>query len=181
MGYIYFTGNIYFITCKTAAGFNYFQEPWAKQIIKEQIGKAQNKFQTKIYGYAILSNHYHLLIQSNHWRDIPKFLQIINGGSSYLLNKRLDVQHGGIWMDKWTKKADTKESSFRILGYILGNRYKHGLVKNLQELYEYPFSSYKTLVTQRGAEYVDNLIMQTIALDLDLETEERYIESITKK
>jgi len=107
-------------------------------------------------------------------------MQIINGGSSFRLNKMLNSRHGGIWMDKWTKKADNEESAFRILGYILGNPYKHGLVKNLQKLYEYPFSSYKTLVEQRGAEYADNLIMQTIALDLDLETQEAYIENITK-
>ena len=178
MGYVYFTGNIYFITCRTIDKSKFFQEDWQKQIIKQQINKAQNKFNIKIYGYVILSNHYHVLLKSNHWRDIPKFLQIVNGGSTFILNRKLGIERRGIWHERWAKKVETEKSFFNVLGYILGNPYKHGLVKNLLELYQYQFSSYQQHVKKYGLEYIDNLILNTIALDMDLETEENYVSSM---
>ncbi|NQT49616.1 transposase [Candidatus Kuenenbacteria bacterium] len=180
MGYVYYTGNIYFITCRTIGAYKFFVEDYAKQIIKLQIRKAQKKFGIKIYGYVILSNHYHILIKSSHWRDVPKFLQIVNGGSTFLLNRKQGFERRGMWNERWAKQILTEKSFFNVLGYILGNPYKHGLVKNLLKLYQYGFSSYQELVKRYGLEYIDNLILNTIALDIDLETEEAFVADMEK-
>ncbi len=180
MGYVYFTGKTYFITCKTFADQKFFQQNWQKQILLDQLAKAQKKFNIKIFGFVFLSNHYHLLIKSNHWQNVPKFIQLINGGSSFILNKKENFDRRGIWHDRWAKVIDNDNALFNITGYILENPYKHGLVKNLLELYRYRFSSYNQMVNNHDLEYIDNMILRTIPLDLDLESEENYIKNEKK-
>ena len=120
----------------------------------------------------MLSNHYHLLLRGERWDDVPKFLQLINGGSAYLLNK-LDGPAGrGVWDKRFSKPINTEVGLYNVAGYILGNPLKHGVVKDLTELYKHQFCNYGEVVKERGLEYVDNMIHQTIAMNLDLEKEE---------
>lgn len=175
MGYVYFTGNIYFVTCSTMQHINFFDTPDKKQLIKDRIREAQRKCRIKIYAYAILSNHYHILISSSHWCNVKRFFQLVNGGSSFALN-RMDNIEGRrfVWDSRWAKLARNSRAFNKILGYILGNPYKHGLVKNFFELAQYPFCSYNAYVKRYSIVFVDDIVLHTIAIEINLEEESSF-------
>jgi len=175
MGYKYFSGHEYFVTLKTYGGQLFFDTEEKKQIVKDRIFEYSKKLQIKIVVYAILSNHYHLILRSNFWKNATKFLQMVNGGSSYLLNKTENSEGRGVWDIRWTRPINTEAGMYYVSGYILGNPIKHGLVRGLEELYDYRFCNYQEAVQECGLEYVDDMIHQTIAMNLDLETEEQYL------
>ena len=57
-----------------------------------------------------------------------------------------------------------------MLGYILGNPFKHGLVKNLDDLENYKYCNYSDYMRKYGKEGVNEIIanIQNLNWKLDL-------------
>jgi len=178
MGYVYFSKKDYFVTLKTTGGLLFFDTDVKKQLVKNRILEASKKQHIRIAAYAVLSNHYHLLLRGESWDAVPKFLQLVNGGSAYLLNKMEGLEGRGVWDKRFAKPINTEVGLYNVTGYILGNPLKHGMVKDLVGLYNYEFCNYSDVVKERGLEYVDNMIHQTIVMNLDLETEEAGLSAV---
>lgn len=168
MPHIYLDNNYYFITSKTFLGEKLFDTDVKKQIIKNQIIKAQKKFNIKLFGYSIVSNHYHLLFYIDQASNIGRIIQLINGGSSKILNSLENINRS-TWSGYWDRVIRDENSFLRILGYIIGNSYKHGVVKGLQDLEFYPFCNYRNVVKKYGRDYANELINQSIFIDLEEE------------
>jgi REP element-mobilizing transposase RayT len=133
------------------------------------------KLNIQIYAYCILSNHYHILIKGEHWKENSKFIQLINGGSSYQLNKFEHIERRSIWATRWAKKVNKQNDFEIILGYILGNPIKHGLTQDIKSLFAYQFCNYRESIKEMGIEYIDNLILKTIALNPNFEEQEKIL------
>lgn len=166
MPHIYLDDTYYFITSQTRLGERLFNTDEKKQIIKNQIIKAQKKFNIKLFAYSVVSNHYHLLLHLKKAKDLGKIIQLLNGGSSRILNLQESVNRS-IWGSYWDRIVKDESSFYRILGYTIGNPYKHGLVKKLDDLAEYSFCSYKDTVLKYGRDFADDLINQSINIDLE--------------
>jgi len=177
MGYIYFSKKDYFVTLKTTGGLLFFNTDEKKRLVKTRIMDASKKCRIQIAAYAVLANHYHLLLRGENWEYVPKFLQLVNGGSAYLLNKMDGLAGRVVWDKRFSKPINPEAAMYNVTGYIAGNPLKHGAVNDLAGLYNHEFCNYQDLVKERGLEYVDNMIHQTIAMNLDLETEEANLSA----
>jgi REP element-mobilizing transposase RayT len=158
MGYQYQADEIYFVTYKTIDGEMFFDTDEKKEILKKQIEKVeqQNLFELMVYG--IMLNHYHLIFRCHDPKSMPTALQIINGGSSYLLHK-LTGDNQPIWnLDKFNWMIIKEEKLNDFMGYVLGNPLKHGLVTNAKELANYCFTNYNEMVNKFDKDFIDALI-----------------------
>ena len=142
----------YFITARTYNGQKYFNTPEKKKIIIQQINKAKIKYGFLIYAWVILDNHYHFLIHIKQAGDLQKIMQIINGGSSFGLN-RLTKENNKVW--DWM--IESEEMFWDKFRYIISNPYKHGVVKSIADLSNYPFSSFKQNLDQYGKDFIFSL------------------------
>jgi len=165
-----------FITCKTFLGEQRFDTDIKKQIVKNQIAKAIKKFHLHNYAYSIVSNHIHQLFFLESRNDLPKIIQIIQGGSAYELNKILK-REGGIW-DRYYNRiiwSPDKHAIFNVIGYIIGNPLKHGIVKSFQELKKYKFCSYHQFTEMYGDKRAEQLVQSVLGFD-----DEENIEKLLK-
>jgi len=161
----YFTNNsYYFITVPTAKHFPFFDTPEKKSLILEKLNNARKVFKLDNFDYGIISNHYHFVSYFYDGNIIPRFLQRINGGSAYSLNK-ITGNKKPVWDEYYIYLIEDEILLDKIRGYVVGNPLKHGEVKTLKELERYPFSSYYSLVKKMGKETVGEFIRSVILLD----------------
>jgi len=156
----------YFITARTYSRRKYFDTPVKKKIIIRQINRAKTKYGFLIYAWVILDNHYHFLIHIKKAGDLSKIMQIINGGSSFELNKAIK-ENFKIWDRYWDWIIESEEIFWDKFRYIITNPYKHGVIKSIADLPNYPFSSFNQNVKQYGKDFIFGLANESYREDGD--------------
>lgn len=181
MGYKYYPGKIYFITYKTFQGEKYFIDDWGKEIVFGQLQRCELELGMAVLAYAVLSNHYHLLVKVYDYKIIRKALQYLNGGTSREYNLVTGIKQSLWGAEKFNREVVDQVAFDRILAYIVSNPLKHGLVKDLAELKKYKYCSYLEAMIEYGEEVINNLILKNLKLDLEtVEAWERIYSSVNK-
>lgn len=148
--------SCYFISCRTYKGVHYFDSETRKEVLSKIIFDKAKIFKIFFFGWAVLNNHYHLLLKADNGTDLIKLISQVNGKSSYLFNKFENIKGRKIWF-QYRDKIIRDEKDFYIhLNYIHQNPIKHGLVKNFDELANYKFCSYKDYLKELGRDWLDD-------------------------
>jgi REP element-mobilizing transposase RayT len=155
--HVYLDNSFYFITCKTRDKKNHFLSNTSKQIILDNLNKVKTKFYLKELYFAILNNHYHLLILIKKGTDLPKIMQLINGNVSRALNLKLNYR---LWDKYFDKIIETEKSYLKVIGYIIGNPLKHKIVNNFKELEKYKYCNFNEVINRFGKEGAIELVSQ---------------------
>jgi len=180
MSYQYYPDSLYFISYKTFNALDFFKSDSNKQILKEQFYKASDKFDFNIIAYAIMSNHYHLLVEIKNGKDSQNHaIKLINGGSSFRIEKPAHTEK--VWgsNNKHSIAILDDDAIFMVLGYIVGNPLRHGMVKDFDELDNYQYCNYKEVKKQYNKELIDNLILKSSSLNFEsIDSYEHLYKSI---
>ena len=163
----YLDYNYFFITSRTLDQGKYFAEDYQKQIVLDKILEIFKLFNINLDAYGILSNHYHLLFYLLKGVDLKKVMKMVNGGISFQLNKQDKVKRN-IWDGYHISNVFDEESFYRVLGYIIGNPFKHGLVKSIDDLGSYKFCNYNEKVKVYGKEGINEIICNVKNLNWEL-------------
>ncbi|MFA5187752.1 MAG: transposase [Patescibacteria group bacterium] len=163
----YLDHNYYFITCRTFNRESFFSEDDLKQLLLDKILETSKNFEFKIDAYSILSNHYHLLFYLFKGLELKEIIQRINGGISYELNK-FGKKYSSIWEPYHNKNISDEEAYFNVMGYIIGNPFKHGLVKSISELKNYKFCNYNEKAQEFGEDGIDEIICRVKNLNWEI-------------
>jgi REP element-mobilizing transposase RayT len=120
-----------------------------------------------IISYCLMTNHYHLLIQTPN-ADLPKIMKVINQVyANYFNTKYSEV--GYVFQGRYGAKVVEEESYLcNLISYINLNPYEAGLVDDLKN---WQWSSYKSIMgfsPKRGFENHD-LLWKTIGGKADFE------------
>lgn len=107
-----------------------------KSKFREILFESIRRHNIDLYGYVIMSNHFHLLLKiKDGGPGLAKFMQQVKSISARLLFP----EHKGIWQERFDDVAIYTLEQFTIkLNYIHNNPVKAGLVG---EAGEYEFSS----------------------------------------
>ncbi|MEE8329451.1 MAG: transposase [Thermodesulfovibrionia bacterium] len=124
----------------------------------EYIAKAKKKYGILLHCYVLMSNHYHLIIETPD-ANLSKALHHINGSyTSYINNKR--KRSGHLFQGRYKAIVVSKDSYLSELSrYIHLNPVRAGIVQSPEE---YPYSSYKAYISKEK----DNLLNQELVLGL---------------
>ncbi len=166
----YFDNNYFFVTCRTSDQEPYFIENNQKRIILDQFGKVKKLFKIDFIAYSILSNHYHFLFNLERGQDLKKIMQMVNGGISYNLNKGEGIGRV-VWGKYFNKNISDEVVYYKVIGYIIGNPFKHGLVKSVDELKNYQFCNYNELAKIFGKAGIDEIIYKVKNLNWEINLE----------
>lgn len=128
----------------------------------EQLATALNKDGVILYAYAIMPNHYHLLIETPRG-NLHAFIQRLN--TAYSLYWRYKHQKPGhVFQGRYGAKVVAEDSYLlRLTRYIHLNPVKgkrgEGMTgtERRQRLGKYQWSSYRTYIGERGGESFINL------------------------
>lgn len=113
----------------------------------EILCSASQIYEVKVHGYVLMSNHYHLLIETRK-ENLSKFMKHINASYAMYFNKRYK-RSGHLWQGRYKSWYVTDESYlYALIAYIEYNPIK---AKMVTKLGEYKYSSYKAFSEQEKA------------------------------
>lgn len=117
----------------------------------DYVMRAKEKFQFRLYAYVLMTNHYHLIIQTLQ-ANLPQIMHYINSGytSYYNVTKR---NTGHLFQGRYKSLIVDENSYFKELTrYIHLNPVKAKIVEKPEE---YRWSSYKGYISKKEDSYVD--------------------------
>ncbi len=124
-------GLPYHVMSKTAGGaFLLTPKPGIRDLCAGVVGKAQENYpNTRLYAYAFMSNHIHLII-SGESQDISGFMAFIKREISRRIGIKYNLK-GPKWQSRYTSTAlPTPESQEGCLRYVLAQSVKENLVSH---------------------------------------------------
>ena len=124
-----------------------------KRAVSGVIRKAADKFGVKIFAWAILDNHIHLLFLLPDGSTLPGFIHNINANISRIINKMDNSAGRKFFRSYWDYCVRNEKDFFMHFNYIHHNPVKHGYVGTQRECREYEFCSYKDWVKKNGEEW----------------------------
>ena len=104
-------------------------------------------FMVDVISFCLLPNHYHFLIKQLKERGIIKFMSNISNSLTRYYNIK-DERKGPIFLPQFkSKRILSQEHLIYISRYIHTNSYAHRVVKNLEDIFKYPYSSVKSYMS----------------------------------
>ena len=137
---------IYHIMCKSISEVNLFNDDEDKEKYLFLVKKYKTLYKVKIYGYCLMTNHSHLLIDSNG-ADISRVMHGINFSYAMYFNKKYK-REGHLFKDRFVSKIVNNERYLRTVSlYIHNNPTAISKFKDCPE--EYAFSSLGIYIGKR--------------------------------
>ncbi|PIY96293.1 MAG: hypothetical protein COY66_04625 [Candidatus Kerfeldbacteria bacterium CG_4_10_14_0_8_um_filter_42_10] len=144
-------GQIHFVTIKTYKNRTFFKDSNCCNILLNEISFYNNKLNFRFFGYVIMPNHAHLLIEPNDAINISKIIQCIKTVSAKKVKRYFFFDHStGSWDD--VVPATRREKTFHLwqpnffdfnvyteskfiekLNYIHNNPVGAGLVDDIED------------------------------------------------
>ena len=122
--------------------YSYFKRmpPKEKSFLFDKL-KKENKFLVDIIAYCLMPNHIHLLLSQRQEKGISLFMsQVANSYTKYF--NTILKRHGPIFQGKFKAvRVETNEQLLHVSRYIHLNPYTSYVVKTLNQLERYPYSS----------------------------------------
>ncbi len=117
-------GKLYDITDRTIDGGTWFV-PALRSVIVDAISRAQKVSKVKLYGYVVMSNHYHALASADGPREMAKFLELFHAEVGRHVN-RFHARQGRLWAKRASvvRVSDEPAAQVARLRYILSNSVK---------------------------------------------------------
>lgn len=133
---------IYHVMGKSINESPLFREDSDKDVYLQKIKSAQKKHGFKLYGYCLMDNHVHLLIDANG-ADISKIVQRINQCYVQHHYNIIYKREGHLFKDRFNSKVvDSMNYLFTLSAYIHNNPKKIKGYENCPEKYKYSSFAY---------------------------------------
>ena len=131
-------GSTYFVTANTWQRRELFRVPEVAQILVRRILDCRDRGAYHLHEFAVMPNHFHLLMTPGETTTLEKAVQLIKGGSSHEIHA-VRGNHMEIWQPgfhDWTIRSSADYSA--KVGYIRMNPVRARLVERAEE---WPFGS----------------------------------------
>ena len=146
--------GIYHIMLRGINKQNIFEDEEDKLRFIDTLGYYKEKSHYVIYGYCLMDNHVHLLIQEMD-DPISKIIKRISSSYVYWYNKKYK-RCGHLFQERFKSEAiETEAYLLTVLRYIHKNPVKAGVVKSEEE---YFWSSYYDYIGNQGITNVDFIL-----------------------
>ncbi|MGV8983070.1 transposase [Clostridium sp.] len=127
---------IYHIMCKSITEVDLYRDSEDKEKYLSLVKKYKNLYDVKIYGYCLMDNHVHLLVDSNG-SDISKVMHGINLSYVAYFNRKYK-REGPLFKDRFKSKIVDNEHYLKTVSlYIHNNPTDIGKFKDCPETYAF--------------------------------------------
>lgn len=129
---------IYHVMSRSISEFDLFPDNSDKEHFLDLTKKFKEKFHCKIYGYCLMSNHYHLIVDTCGF-DISKFMKSLNQTYVKYINKKYN-RRGHLLTERFNSKIINSTAYMLTLSAYIHNNPKDIEGYSGRE-FEYPYSS----------------------------------------
>ena len=107
--------------------------------------KDNNKI-VSILSFCLMPNHFHFLLKQLNHNGVSRFLSNFQNSYTKFFNTK-NNRRGSLFLDQFKAvRIETDEQLIHVSRYIHLNPYTAYIVKNLNELENYPWSSFKEFI-----------------------------------
>jgi len=143
---IYLEETVYYVTNKASHGQNIFEDAGDYVAFLELLKKYKEQYGFKLYAYALMPGHFHLLLESSLKQDendpagISRIMHDLNSSYTKYFNGRYN-RKGHLFMARY-KAALVEKSPYllKLTAYIHLNPQRLNIVSDAGD---YPYSSYR--------------------------------------
>lgn len=155
--HLYRDETFYFLTGRTVNRQPFLITDKGKNNFLSVLRESLLKFNIKLFAFVVNNDHYHLLAEINESTDLPKFVANLHANSARLINQLEKILGRKIWYQYWDRCIRDEKDFWIRFNYIHHNPIKHGYIKNINELSNYSFCSYKLWKQNKGQEWLDSI------------------------
>lgn len=142
---IEYKGAFYHITARGNERKRIFFSKADYDKFKDYLGKAQDKYGYLLHCYMLMTNHYHLLIETPN-PNMSKLMHYLNGSYTGYINRRRK-RSGHLFQGRYKAILVDADSYFLELSrYVHLNPVRANMVSNPED---YPYSSYSTYISNK--------------------------------
>jgi len=125
----------FMVTSGTYRKESFFNTATKLKMLENIILDSLNEFSWTPIAWAIMSNHYHLIVRSPKENDtgLSKIFKTIHGRSSINLNKSDNAPGRKVWFEFWDTCLTYENSYYARLKYVMNNPVHHVIVKNAED------------------------------------------------
>ena len=110
----------------------------------EYLKRSKVKYPTKILGYALMPNHFHLLIKTVKNTDISCFMKSLSTSYACFYNRKYSYS-GHLFQARFKSMLVTEDDYLiQLIRYIHDNPVRASLI---DEIEDYPYTSFKSYLT----------------------------------
>jgi putative transposase len=114
----------------------------------KRMGQTAIDTDTKIYAWALMNNHAHILLKSGQ-QGLSKFMRRFLTGYAIIYNKRHN-RYGHLFQNRYKSIVCDEDIYFKeLVRYIHLNPVRAKIVKDLVELHHYPYSGHQCLMGKK--------------------------------
>lgn len=139
----------------TAANYEHahvMNSPERRTEFQKRLLLAFQEIKADMAGWAVLSNHYHVMTGVQSLDDVSAALKHLHGSTSFEWNKADDLQgKRKVWYKFADRKIRDEAHYYRALNYIHYNPVKHGYV---QDAYDWQWSSLSLYYEDHGRDWL---------------------------
>lgn len=156
----------YFITAHTYKQSSIFQPQPHKEIWLETLIEITSGYGIDLFAWALLQNHYHVLMYFNNANCLPNFIQRFHGSTAYQLNKLDETKGRTIWYSYWDRCVRDEKDFWTKFNYIHYNPVKHRYVDRMGK---WEYSSFRSVISQYGEEWMDDVLSSYPVIECNFE------------
>jgi len=159
---IEYTGAFYHVTARGNERRRIFFNKIDYQTFKEYVSKAQDKFNIFLHCYMLMSNHYHLILETPE-ANLTKAMHYLNGSYTNYVNRRKG-RDGHLFQGRYKAIVIDKDDYLLELSrYVHLNPVRAKIVAKPEE---YSFSSYRSYIDKKKEDIVQrDLILSMVSAD----------------
>ena len=133
-----YSGAIYHVVAKANYGEFIFDDDFFKELFLEDLRRVKKKYQFRLKHYCIMSNHIHLMIQTEGNTDISELMKWLLSVFAKQFNKIIG-KNGHVWYDRFKSKIVKMIKQYvATFHYISNNPVTAGMCTKAEE---YQFSA----------------------------------------
>jgi putative transposase len=123
--------------------------------VVSRLGELVEDTNTRIYAWALMSNHMHILLKSGPW-GLSHFMRRFLTGYAVTFNLR-HRRNGHLFQNRYKSIVCDEDAYFQeLVRYIHLNPLRAEMVKNMSELDRYPWCSHSAVMGRRKSEWQDS-------------------------
>ena len=147
-------GALHHIICRGIERRNIFKDNTDRNRFLERLGSVLQKSSTPCYGWALIPNHFHLLLKTGK-EPIAQIMRRLLTGYAVTFNRR-HRRYGRLFQNRY-KSILCQENTYllELVRYIHLNPIRAGIVKDLKSLGRYSYTGHSVIMGKRKNPWQD--------------------------
>ena len=170
--HIYVDNRIYFITSHIQDRDFIFDQDSKRDKMLLKIFSLAWENEIELIAWSLLRDHYHLLLKISEGRTISKYIGEIHRGFSFEMNQSEGKKGRSLWRNYWDWCIRDERDFWRHFNYIHNNPIKHGIVRDIDTLGTYRYSSFWNYLRTHGIEWLMDVMEAYPVLDFTVNNDE---------